>query len=103
MDAQYRLTYDDANAPTHYGWKQPSRLERLEQQLNGKAAVPAAPADPEPEVRRILAALDAQGRWISVYDGEALVGQPKFARQFPYLSSAAFSRNLEALSAFLLR
>ena len=35
---------------------------------------------------------DADGRWVSTYDGEALVGQPKFAPGERYLSSAVFSR-----------
>src|SRR5258706_14224035 len=106
MDAQYRLTYDDAAAPSHYGWKQASQLDRIERQLKAaesgdtrKAEGPVA-ISPE-EVRRILAALDEQGRWVSVYDGEGLVGQPKFSPGTSFLSSAVFSRNVETLSGFL--
>jgi hypothetical protein len=45
--------------------------------------------------------LDAEGRWVSTYGGERLVGQPKFAPGFKFVSSAVFSTNLEALSAYL--
>jgi PelA/Pel-15E family pectate lyase len=99
MDARYQLTYDDGDAPSHYGWKQPSRLDRIEGALNGASA--GRSGDLEKEVREILKGLDPQGRWVSVYDGEGLVGQPKFARGFSFLSSAVFSRNVETLSLYL--
>ena len=62
----------------------------------GDEAVPTAD-----EVREIIAALDDQGRWVSKYTGERLVGQPKFRPGDEYLSSAVFSRNVETLSRFL--
>jgi hypothetical protein len=103
MDAQYKLTYDDGDAPAHYGWKQPrvstgSRSARVAEKgaPDGEARAPG-----EGEARKVLAALDEQGRWVSVYNGEPLVGQPKFASSFAYLSSAVFSRNVETLSAYL--
>ena len=49
----------------------------------------------------ILDTLDPEGRWISTYNGERLVGQPRFRPGFRYLSSDRFSRNIEALSAFI--
>lgn len=102
MDAQYRLTHDDSDAPSHYGWKQPSRLDRIQKLLQAPAATgPGKPT--EADVRKILAALDSQGRWVSTHDGEGLAGQPKFARGFTYLSSAVFSRNLETLSDFVAK
>jgi PelA/Pel-15E family pectate lyase len=106
MDDQYRLTYDDSDAPSHYGWKQPARLEALERAYvaakNGTApAPPTSPGALEPEVRRIVRELDDQGRWVSTFAGEGLVGQPRFTRGFRYLSSAVFSRNVETLSAYL--
>jgi PelA/Pel-15E family pectate lyase len=99
MDARYQLTYDDADAPSHYGWKQQARLERIEREAKGLRE--ERKGDLEKDVREILKSLDAQGRWVSVYDGEGLVGQPKFAKGFSYLSSAVFSRNVETLSEFL--
>lgn len=107
MDANYRLTYDDAAAPSHYGWKQPARFDELEKlyeqvRTGGAAAPPRSAKEVEAEVRRILAALDEEGRWISTYAGERLVGQPRFPASFRFLSSAVFSRNVETLSAYLL-
>ncbi len=102
---EYSLTYDDANLPDHYGWKVDSRLEtieRLYQQAGRREG--EAPAEPKPaadEVRQIIAALDDQGRWMSTYAGERLVGQPKFKTGETFLASAIFSRNLELLSEFV--
>jgi hypothetical protein len=109
MDAQYRPTYDDSNTPAHYGFKQPARFAEIEKACRaaeGGSPEPAPPrpaADPEAEVRRIIRELDDQGRWVSTYAGERLVGQPRFAPGFKYLSSAVFSRNLETLSEYLGR
>jgi PelA/Pel-15E family pectate lyase len=106
MDAAYRLTYDDSAAPQHYGWKQPARFDAIEKAyLDAKAGrVPApvkAAVASEKDVRKILGELDAEGRWVSTYAGEGLVGQPKFADGFQYISSEIFSRNVEALSEFI--
>jgi hypothetical protein len=107
MDAQYRLTYDDSAAPAHYGWKQPARLDAIERAYRDARAGAAVPAparggrELEAEVRRIVRDLDADGRWVSTCAGERLVGQPKFAPGFRYLSSEVFSRNVETLSAYL--
>jgi hypothetical protein len=104
MDGSYQLTYDDSAAPSHYGWKQPARLDEIEQALH------AARSGEEPksqravtdqEAREILRDLDDEGRWISTYAGERLVGQPKFGPSFRYISSDVFSRNVETLSAYL--
>ena len=47
---------------------------------------------------RAIADLDDEGRWISTYGGERIVGQAKFAVGEKYLSSEVFSRNLELLA-----
>lgn len=105
MDAAYRLTYDDSQAPGHYGWKQPARFAEIERAYedalrgSGPASGPAAPR--AEEVRRIIRELDADGRWISTYQGERLVGQPKFNPGFRYISSDVFSRHVETLSRYL--
>lgn len=106
MDAQYQLTYDDAAAPAHYGWKQPARLAAIarayQEALAGTASHRPPPArDLEAAVRRIVQDLDAEGRWITTYAGERLVGQPRFSPGFRYLSSEVFSRNVETLSQYL--
>ena len=104
MDAKYQLTYDDSAAPDHYGWKQPARFDAIakayEDAKAGRAPAPPAPVT-EKEVRKILAELDADGRWISVCAGERLVGQPKFATGFRYLDSAVFAKHVETLSDFV--
>lgn len=117
MDKEYRLTYDDSAAPEHYGWKQPQRFAAIEAEYQAARRELAGRGDgtdraketdgtdarkpSEGEVRKIIATLDAEGRWVSTYAGERLVGQPKFPGGFRYLSSAVFSRNLETLSAFV--
>jgi PelA/Pel-15E family pectate lyase len=105
MDAAYSLTYDDSHAPAHYGWKQPARLDAIERAFqdakNGvDRARPLSAGELEKDVRRIIRDLDDQGRWVSTYAGERLVGQPKFADGYRFLSSAVFSRNVESLSEY---
>lgn len=105
MNARYELTYDDTAAPDHYGWKPPARFGEIEKEYEDAKAgkpLPAAPrAAKEDDVRRLIKELDAEGRWVSVYAGERLVGQPKFATGFRYVSSDVFARNVEALSAYI--
>ncbi|HEY1186048.1 MAG TPA: hypothetical protein VGE74_00265, partial [Gemmata sp.] len=107
MNAKYELTYDESAAPGHYGWKQPAHFKRIEADYeNAKAgrpprAQPRSAKELESEVRRVLKELDAEGRWVNVFAGERLVGQPKFAAGFKYISSDVFSRNVEVLSDYL--
>lgn len=106
MDRRYQLTYDDSAVPSHYGWKQPARFGEIEQAYqaarSGATPARARPAGGlEEDVRRILRELDKEGRWVSTYAGERLVGQPRFARGFRYLDSGVFSRNVETLSEYL--
>ena len=107
MTEDYKLTYSDADVPDHYGWKVESRLEAIEgdyeaaiasssQESAAKSQKPTAD-----QVQNIIDDLDDQGRWISTYAGERLVGQPKFKPGFQYLNSAVFSKNLESLSAYV--
>jgi len=102
---EYSLTYDDSQLPDHYGWKVASRLDAIEADYQAAKAgrAPARPAAgvTAERVRKIIADMDAEGRWISTYAGEPLVGQPKFRPGQPYLSSGVFARNVEVLSAFL--
>ncbi|HEY1066687.1 MAG TPA: pectate lyase, partial [Pirellulales bacterium] len=51
--------------------------------------------------KKVLAELDAQGRWVSTYAGESLTGQPKFAKGFKYISSEVFAKNLAVLGEYL--
>lgn len=107
MTKDYTLTHNDGDVPSHYGWKIASRIddlqrrfERLQQSPQTKATLGAARSDAS-QVMKILADLDEQGRWISTYDGEMIVGQPKFKSGEKYIASAVFSCNLEALSDFI--
>ena len=106
MTKEYVLTYDDSDVPTHYGWKTSARLERVE----GRYQAQVADRIWEPkklrtvsddQVRAILASLDAEGRWMSVYSTNGLVGQPKFPEGMRYISSEVFSENLVGLSHYL--
>jgi PelA/Pel-15E family pectate lyase len=105
MTKDYQLTYSDADVPDHYGWKVDSRLEAIEDKytaaVTGKEETGKLPAPSPDEVKKIIAALDDHGRWVSTYAGERLVGQPKFKPGFQYLDSAVFSKNVEMLSAYL--
>lgn len=104
----YTLTYDDSKLPKHYGWKIDSRLGKIAEQYNklkrniGTAAEPQSPVNLEQQVRNVTKKLDGQGRWISIYRGEQLVGQPKFKLNSSYISSAVFSRNVELLSEYMI-
>jgi hypothetical protein len=106
MDKGYQLTYDDSSVPGHYGWKQPARFEEIRKAYQAVKSddepARARPARPgEEQVRRIIKELDREGRWITTYAGEPLVGQPKFERGFRFLSSDVFSRNVETLSEYI--
>jgi len=104
----YTLTYDDSNLPEHYGWKFDSRLSNMEKQYNElqRDARPTTASQPaanlKQQVRKVIEDLDDQGRWISTYQGERLVGQPKFKLNSPYIASAVVSRNIEMLSEYLI-
>jgi hypothetical protein len=50
------------------------------------------------KVRGIIAALDAEGRWLTTRDGDPLPAAADRA-EAPFLSSEVFIRNLEVLSA----
>jgi PelA/Pel-15E family pectate lyase len=104
---EYSLTYDDSMLPDHYGWKVASRVEAIESEYQsllrtGRTAKKEPTVDElRREARRIMADLDDQGRWISTFAGEPLVGQPEFKLGDRYISSVVFSRNLETLSRFV--
>jgi len=103
----YSLTYSDSDLPSHYGWKTDSRIDEIEQQyhqlLSSRTPTEPAPIEVpnEQTVRRLINSLDSEGRWVSTFDGERLVGQAKMAVGTKYLSSQVFSDNLATLSDFL--
>lgn len=105
----YELTNDDSKLPDHYGWKNPSRLDRIKQAYRAKMAgkpvdeILAPSAIGVAEVEKVLAELDGDGLWITTHDGseERLVGQPEFKEGERYLSSERFAENLRVLSGYL--
>lgn len=106
---EYSMTYEDADLPSHYGWKFPSRLDMIEwrySEAKGSSKPAATPAffDLEDQVREIIHGMDDQGRWITLSTGERIIGQPNWQWQkgFPHISSDVFSRNMETLSAYLI-
>ncbi|MEM1297167.1 MAG: pectate lyase [Verrucomicrobiota bacterium] len=107
----YSLTHDDSRLPSHYGWKNPSHIKTIEAAYQGLLKTGKLvdvdqilpPLEPDPSVAEIVADLDDEGRWISIFDGELLVGQPKFQPGEAYIDSAVFCRNLEILAAALAR
>jgi PelA/Pel-15E family pectate lyase len=100
----YELAYDDSRLPGHYGWKSDSRLDELKRryELVKHGQPPPKRKVTREEIRGIIAGLDETGRWVSVYEGERMVGQAKMQPGTKYLSSERFSRNLSTLSDFLL-
>jgi hypothetical protein len=101
---QYTLTYDDSDLPSHYGWKTDSRLSTLGKQyaqLTSDRPPEPLPSPSAAEAKQVIEALDVQGRWVSTYDGQPLVGQPKLAVGTKYLSSQVFSDHLALLSRWI--
>jgi PelA/Pel-15E family pectate lyase len=108
MNHRYELTHDASAAPSHYGWQQEAHFQEIERMYRNalEGIDPEASqlaSESEESVRGILRQMDRKGRWVSTYSGERLVGQPDFHHGFRSLSSAVFSKNIEALSAYLLR
>ncbi|MEQ1852151.1 MAG: pectate lyase [Chthoniobacteraceae bacterium] len=105
MTRDYLLTHDDSAVPEHYGWKTSSKLGALENAYAAaKAGRPKPVASVAPAaaaVRQIVASLDAEGRWLSTYEGQGLTGQPKFKAGERFISSETFGANIEALAEFI--
>ena len=109
----YRLTYEDKDLPTHYGFIVASNLPKLEsrwQKLSQSDARPSAAGKsgawkvkeierPEEElVTKVVAALDSRGAWVeagklSTYRGDNPPNQ--------VIDSKTFIKNLDILSRYL--
>ncbi len=97
----YHLTYDDSRLPTHYAFKIPSRIDRLEaryQQALLPAANPPGPRKPsDSRISTILETQDERGAWV----------QPGTMRGFRKASpegvieSETFLRNVRDLCDYL--
>lgn len=103
----YTLTYDDSDLPKHYAFKISSGLKSIEREYDRlKRDGPRPTKRPSiaklaEDVRRIIKELDDKDRWVSTCTGKRLSGQPKLEVGSKYISSKVFSRNVEALSAYL--
>ena len=53
------------------------------------------------EIREIVDSLDSKGRWVTLYENQKLVGQPKFAKKEAFVSSRVFADNVKRLSNYL--
>lgn len=110
----YFLTYSDKNLPSHYGWKIGNRVKTLDQRYADLSAnkftfqtllesIDGQFRIGEKQAMELVESLDDQGRWKTQYQGERLVGQPKFEAKEQYLSSRTFANNVRKLSRFLQR
>ncbi len=99
----YELTYDDAECPTHYSFVVSSRLDRLRRDYQKSLDTTWKPPSrttkqknvPQKEVRRIIAAMDDRGRFVS--DGKL-----KYHRyQGPVISMKTTAENLNTLADYL--
>jgi hypothetical protein len=103
----YSLTHDDGDLPRHYAFKVASRLDAIEREHARLAALgpgelaaekekeKARAAPDVSEVRRVIAALDAKGRWV---DESGLRSAPGVS---PVIASETFIRNAGILCRFL--
>ncbi len=107
----YELTYEDRDAPTHYAFKVPDDtesitrgLQRLQSLSSGQLASasskkpPKANAALERQVKTVLAAQDARGRWVE--DG-GLKYHPANDKTKRVIRTRTFVRNIELLSRYL--
>lgn len=101
--ADYRLTYDPDDSPSHYGFEFDSRLdefaaeyERLRRE--GPSEPPATPAeDLAPRVEQVIVAMDERGAWI---DDRGMRGFRKASQEGVY-QSETFLKNTGVLIDYL--
>ena len=108
---EYELTYDDGDLPTHYGFKASDQTDAIAREYQRLLSVDSpghdqSPAASRPELtdklmeraRAIVAALDAQGRWVEK-------GRLKYHDEQPadglIIDSRTFVNNVQALARFL--
>lgn len=104
----YQLTYDDRDMPTHYAFKVSSRLDSIQQEYERLQKRPPKPLGKPPaaspprsgkklerRVRRIINALDDQGRWVQK-------GQLRFDQKTArVIDCRTFIENVGILSRYL--
>ncbi|WDI40144.1 pectate lyase [Bremerella sp. P1] len=101
----YFLTYDDKNLPDHYGWKTSQKLEKLKNEyrklVNSPKSTGTSKKVSADQVQGILESMDDQGRWITTFKDQKLVGDQRFHPGDQYISSETFAKNIETLSGYL--
>ena len=101
----YRLTHDDKDMPTHYAFKVSDRTDAISRGYarlgtNNAPAVKSTPkltAKFESDVQRIVAAQDANGRWVE----EGRLRHHGSQQNERVIRCDTFIRNVEALSRYL--
>ncbi len=100
----YKLTYDDGDLPTHYGFQLDSRVDRLSEQYRRVASQPAPVAIAElwkpsnPGTKAILSVIETQdesGAWVS--EG----GLKYHKKPGPVIEMSVAVKNLNSLAAYL--
>ncbi len=113
----YQLSYQDDNLPKHYAFKVGSRIKKLKKKYAClvkasseisarfkclKKKNPALKRSFEDKVKKVIAALDTQGRWINqgklYYQGEKNFRQ---SIETNIISSKVFSKNMSILSQYI--
>jgi hypothetical protein len=105
---EYVLTYDDSNMPTHYAFKTGDKLDTVAAEFERVKSLPVSELkrargserrDPTAnlvaEVKSIIAAQDARGRWV---ENGRLKSDPKATR---VIRSATFNQNIEMLCRYI--
>lgn len=102
----YKLVYTDDDLPTHYSFKIADHSDEIAKELERVKALAPADLKPKPDkprisdslveqTRKVIAALDNQGRWVE--DG-SLRSDPSVKR---VIQCQTFIRNVEILSSYL--
>ena len=102
---EYELTYDDANVPTHYAFKVSDRTDSIARDYarlaTNNTVVGKEPAKVTPklesDVKRIIAAQDAEGRWVE----QGRLRHHGSTQNERVIRSETFIRNIETLSRYL--
>jgi len=104
----YKLTFDDSNLPTHYGFKSGSKVDKLEERFK----VLESGGQPEPSRRslkslkkdaeEILVQQDSTGRWITDKNGKAVPNADGKDPEKLFIQSEVFSKHLSRLAEFVL-
>ncbi len=104
---RYDLTYDGANAPRHYAFQVPSRLDRIEAEYRRLISRPAPPVTsmsrrrPARErdstaiarVTKIIASMDERGAWVE----DGVLDQHEVCPQTGIIHSRTFVQNMQIL------